>query len=119
MSMYGPPNGPPGGLQGARNAASSRLDSMGMGLAGAPAAGQGKQALGDVNYRAADFPGNACGACVHFQSPNACELVAGQIDEKATCDLFEPAGGGGGGGAAVGGSPAAAPPPPPAGPGGP
>lgn len=112
MSMI-PPSGPPGGLAGARNAASSRLDSMGMGLAGAPAQGAGKQALGDVNYRAADFAGNACGACVHFQGPSTCELVAGQIDPQATCDLFEP-----GGAPAVGGSPAAtAPPGPP--PGGP
>lgn len=111
MSMQGPPAGPPTGLKGARDAASSRLDSMGMGLAGAPATGQGKQALGDVRYRAAETPGNACGACVHFQPPSACELVAGQIDANATCDLFEPAGGGG----AVGGSPAA-PPPGPTGP---
>lgn len=112
-----PPSGPPTGLAGARQAASSRLDSMGMGLAGAPAEGEGKQALGDVGYRAADFPGNACGACVHFQPPQSCELVAGVIDPDATCNLFEP---GGGGGPAVGGSPAGpVPPPGPPPPGGP
>lgn len=115
-----PPSGPPTGLAGARQAASSRLDSMGMGLAGAPAQGAGKRALGDVNYRAADFPGNSCGQCLHFQGPSSCELVAGQIDPQATCDLFEPTGGGG----APGGSPPGPPPPPgptgpPPGPGGP
>jgi hypothetical protein len=118
MSMMpGPPTGPPTGLAGARNAASSRLDSMGMGLAGAPAGGEGKQPLGAVGYRAADSPAAACGNCLHFQGPSSCELVAGQIDPQATCDLFEPFGGGGGG-PAVGGSPAGLPLPPP-GPGGP
>jgi hypothetical protein len=118
MSSYGPPDGPPGGLAGARRNASSRLDSMGLGLAGAPAEGAGKQALGDVNYRAALDPGTSCGVCSHFQGPASCELVAGQIDPKATCDLFEPAAPGGGGGAPVGGSPGL-PAPPPGPPGGP
>lgn len=64
---------------------------MGFGNAGAAPMGQGKQAMGDVNYRAATDMAQSCGDCIHFQQPNGCELVAGNIDPQATCDLFEPA----------------------------
>lgn len=90
--MAAPMSGPPGGMSGARRNASSRLDSMGLGLAGNPAAGEGKQPMGAVHYRAADQPEQSCGDCVHFQPPAVCELVAGNIDPMATCDLFAPEG---------------------------
>lgn len=83
---------PMGGMSGARRNASSRLDSMGLGVAGNPAAGEGKQPMGAVRYRAAEVPAQSCGDCVHFQPPAVCELVAGNIDPMATCDLFAPEG---------------------------
>lgn len=75
----------------ARRNASSRLDSMGFGNAGAPAEGEGKQPLGDVNYRAANDPQTKCGTCSHFDGTSTCDIVAGMIDAEAVCDLFEPA----------------------------
>lgn len=83
--------GPQPGMSGARQNASSRLESMGLGLAGNTAMGAGKQPMGDVRYRAAEDLARSCGDCVHFQPPSGCELVAGNIDPSATCDLFEPA----------------------------
>lgn len=82
---------PSSDMSAARQGASSRLDSLGFGLNGNAAAGAGKQAMGDVHYAAATDLARSCGDCVHFQQPNACELVAGNIDPSATCDLFEPA----------------------------
>lgn len=81
---------PMGGMSGARRNASSRLESLGLGLAGNPSSGTGKQPMADVHYRAADQPEQSCEDCVHFQPPAVCELVAGNIDPMAVCDLFEP-----------------------------
>lgn len=83
---------PPAGMAGARRDAASRLDSMGFGNAGSAPQGAGKQAMGDVNYRAATNPEQSCGDCVHFDEQGSCELVAGNIDPMATCDLFAPEG---------------------------
>lgn len=30
-----------------------------------------------------------CAICVHYQSPGACELVAGRIDPSYWCKLFK------------------------------
>jgi len=32
-----------------------------------------------------------CGICVHFRSPNACELVIGPIGPRGWCKLFKKA----------------------------
>lgn len=69
--------------------ATSRLDSMGYPPADGMATGAGKRPMGDVNYRAATDMAKSCGDCLHFQPPSGCELVAGNIDPAATCDLFE------------------------------
>ena len=89
-----------------RAAAASRLDSMGMGNAGAPPAGAGLKPFAEVHYRAAETPEMSCGGCVHFDGEAACDLVAGNIDAQGTCDLFEPA-------PATPAVPAAQPSPPP------
>lgn len=44
-----------------------------------------------AGYRSADDPNVSCAACLHFQPPNACELVAGDINPSGVCDLFEAA----------------------------
>lgn len=108
-------------LAGAERNAGSRMESMGVPNApGDPMAGQGKQAMGDVHYRAAGsstgggpapMPGPGqlesnppgvpvgpgadgnCGACEYFDGQMTCAKVAGNIDPMAVCDLFEAGGG--------------------------
>lgn len=77
-------------MMDARNAATSRLDAAGMGNAGAPAEGAGKQPFAAVHYRAADQPQQSCGTCEHFDGDDGCALVAGNIDPQGVCDLFAP-----------------------------
>lgn len=105
-------------LADASRNAGSRMESMGLPNApGDPMGGKGKRAMGDVHYRAAGSstgagsaplpgPGGGpmdaggigpgaegnCGSCKSFDGQMACDLVAGNIDPAATCDLFEPAG---------------------------
>lgn len=96
--------------------AGSRMESMGLPKApGDPMAGQGKKPMGEVHYRAAGSstggdqaplpgpdsmmspepspvgPGSEgnCGSCEYFDGQQTCQLVAGNIDPMATCDLFE------------------------------
>ena len=92
--------------------ARSRMESMGVPDApGDPMAGQGKKPMGEVHYRAAgaapgagsmplagpesgmaDASGGSCGGCEYFDGQQTCQLVAGNIDAQAVCDLFEPKG---------------------------
>lgn len=82
---------PPTGLGMARQAADSRMGSMGYPpTPGQPSADTGKKPLGEVNYRAATDPGHACGNCDFFTPPETCDIVAGHIDEAAVCDLWAP-----------------------------
>lgn len=57
----------------------------------------GKQDRREVNYRAAAGDDEMCRLCDHYegddQSTEApCELVGGEVEAGAVCDLFAPAG---------------------------
>jgi hypothetical protein len=55
------------------------------------AAVSGKAPQSEVNYREAEDPAMACGACLHFDGAGVCDVVEGDIDPAAVSDLFEPA----------------------------
>ena len=55
----------------------------------------GKRAAGTTPKTVAlyqDFPnqGRRCGGCTHFLEPNACEIVAGEINPDGWCRFHEP-----------------------------
>ncbi len=51
---------------------------------------QQKAAQNVVQYQDKPKNGQKCADCIHFQSPNACKLVAGNISPDGWCMLFSP-----------------------------
>lgn len=45
-----------------------------------------------AGYQGPDQGPFMCANCIHFQSPNACEIVSGQVDHLGCCNLFTSAG---------------------------
>jgi hypothetical protein len=43
-----------------------------------------------VVYMEGEYGPFECQRCVHFVGPNSCAVVAGQIDPKGLCRIFEP-----------------------------
>lgn len=48
----------------------------------------GKVDPAEVNYREAEDPSMACGACGNFLPPDQCAVVAGKVSEAGVCDQF-------------------------------
>jgi hypothetical protein len=59
-----------------------------MGLAGAQAQVAKKTAQKSVMYQATPKDGKQCSGCQHFQAPNACRIVEGEISANGYCILF-------------------------------
>jgi hypothetical protein len=53
-----------------------------------PSGGVVDQAI--VVYMESEYGPFECQRCVHFVGPNSCAVVAGQIDPKGLCRIFEP-----------------------------
>lgn len=43
-----------------------------------------------VMYQDQPKDGQECDQCLHFEPPNACKLVAGEISPKGWCGVFAP-----------------------------
>lgn len=43
-----------------------------------------------VVYMTSDMGPFACGACAHFEGPNSCGVVDGEIDPAGLCNVFTP-----------------------------
>jgi len=54
------------------------------------ATAQEKLAQNLVQYQATPKDGNKCSACVNFEAPNACKIVAGTIAPEGWCVAFAP-----------------------------
>ncbi|MFZ1108504.1 MAG: high potential iron sulfur protein [Rhodomicrobium sp.] len=60
-----------------------------MGLAGGAQAQVAKKtAQKSVMYQQTPKDGKQCSACQHFQAPNACRIVEGEINANGYCILF-------------------------------
>lgn len=55
-----------------------------------PALAQQKMAQKAVNYREKPLGTKQCSACLHFEAPNACKVVAGEVKPEGWCTLFAP-----------------------------
>lgn len=55
-----------------------------------PALAQQKMAQKAVNYRDKPFGNKMCSACLHFEAPNHCKVVAGEVNPEGWCTLFAP-----------------------------
>lgn len=51
---------------------------------------QGKIAQAQVQYQTTPKDGNKCSACVNFEAPNSCKIVAGTIAPEGWCIAFAP-----------------------------
>ena len=51
---------------------------------------QDKIAQAQVQYQPTPKDGNKCSACVNFDAPAACKIVAGKIDPEGWCIAFAP-----------------------------
>jgi hypothetical protein len=54
------------------------------------AAAQDKIAPGDVMYQDTPMDGLRCDQCLHWQPPNACAIVSGEIKPEGWCGAFAP-----------------------------
>ena len=67
--------------------------AAGAAVAGARrAAAQEKLAQAIVQYQTTPKGGQQCDACVNWEAPNACKIVAGEINPKGWCVAFAPKG---------------------------
>lgn len=55
---------------------------------GNPNAGGGQVDPNIAGYMGPDQGPFMCANCVHFQAPNACEIISGQVDHLGCCNLF-------------------------------
>jgi len=55
-----------------------------------PAQAQQKMAQKAVNYREKPLGNKQCSNCLHFEPPNACKVVAGEVKPEGWCTLFAP-----------------------------
>ena len=51
---------------------------------------QEKIAQAQVQYQAQPKEGQKCSACVNFEAPNSCKIVAGTISPDGWCIAFAP-----------------------------
>lgn len=49
-----------------------------------------KIAQAQVQYQDTPKDGNKCSACVNFEAPDACKIVAGKISPNGWCVAFAP-----------------------------
>lgn len=59
-------------------------------VAAAAAQAQEKIAQAQVQYQATPKDGNKCSACVNFEAPAACKIVAGSISPNGWCIAYAP-----------------------------
>ena len=59
-------------------------------LAARQAAAQDKLAKEAVQYQNMPKDGNKCATCVNFVTPNACQIVAGEINPEGWCVAWGP-----------------------------
>lgn len=55
-----------------------------------PALAQQKMAQKAVNYRDKPLGNKKCSTCLHFEAPNVCKVVAGEVNPEGWCTLFAP-----------------------------
>ena len=60
------------------------------GMIAVSARAQDKIAQAQVQYQTTPKDGNKCSACVNFEAPNACKIVAGNISPEGWCIAFAP-----------------------------
>jgi hypothetical protein len=60
------------------------------GLVVAAAEAQEKIAQAQVQYQTTPKDGNKCSACVNFEAPAACKIVAGSINPNGWCIAYAP-----------------------------
>ena len=61
-----------------------------VGLMARTSRAQEKLAQTAVQYQETPKDGNECDKCVNFQAPNACTIVAGNINPKGWCVAYAP-----------------------------
>jgi hypothetical protein len=54
------------------------------------ATGAGKTSKALALYQDTPNRGRQCAGCTHFQQPNGCEIVAGDISPNGWCRFYEP-----------------------------
>jgi hypothetical protein len=59
-------------------------------IAAAGASAQEKIAQATVQYQSMPKDGNKCVACVNFEAPASCKIVAGTISPNGWCIAFAP-----------------------------
>ena len=60
------------------------------GMVAVSARAQDKIAQAQVQYQNTPKDGNKCSTCVNFEPPNACKIVAGNINPEGWCIAFAP-----------------------------
>jgi hypothetical protein len=60
------------------------------GVLAVSARAQDKIAQAQVQYQPTPKDGNKCSACVSFDAPAACKIVAGKIDPNGWCIAYAP-----------------------------
>jgi len=66
------------------------LGAIAAGVVAYPALAQQKMAQKAVNYRDKPLGNKKCSNCLHFEAPNLCKVVVGEVSPEGWCTLFAP-----------------------------